>query len=266
MKNKDNIIRAQIIKEYFLVIAGSLILALGIYFFKFPNHFSFGGISGISMILADYFGFSSAGTLVLVINTVLLVIGFACLGKECGLKTIVGSATLSITLVVLERTVPLGAPLTDQPTLELFYGVLLPAIGSAVVFNVGGSTGGTDITALLLKKYTSLDIGTALLSTDIIITFGAFVFGAKAGLYSVLGLLLKSVLVDKVIESINECKCFEIITDNPEEISDYIIKQLHHSTTVIEATGGYTHLHKYVIISTMQRRNAVQLRRFIKAN
>jgi len=253
-------------KEYLYCIIGALFVAIGVYFFKFPNHFSTGGVSGISIILSSYFQIASAEKIMFMINMVLLIIGFMLCGRECGLKTFIGSMTLSGALLVLEQVCPIAQPLTDQPFLELIYAVLFPAVGSALLFNSGGSTGGTDIVALVLRKYTSLNIGTALLVSDIAITLGAFVFGPEIGLFSLLGLTIKSVAIDSIIENINLCKCFTIITDNPDEISSFIINQLKRSTTIMEATGGYSHNKTHIVISAMNRLQAVQLQRFLKTN
>lgn len=256
----------KLLREYALCIVGSLCVALGVYFFKFPNNFSTGGVSGISVVLGNYFKLSSASLISTVINAAMLVLGFAVLGRGCGLKTVVGTLTLSGALMLFEWLMPLSAPLTDEPLLELVFAIGLPAVGSALLFNCDGSTGGTDIVAMILKKHTRMNIGTALLISDIGITMLAFLFGAKTGLLSVLGLLAKTMVVDTVIESFNMCKCFQIITDEPDEIAEYITKELHRSCTVIEGVGGYTHAKKYMISAAMKRYQAAKLQKYLKAN
>ncbi|MBQ8510085.1 MAG: YitT family protein [Clostridia bacterium] len=252
------------IKEYLLCVAGAFCVALGVYFFKFPNNFSTGGVSGISVILGNYFHLSSASTVATVINMAMLVLGFAALGRGCGLKTVIGSVTLSGGLMLLEWLFPMEAPFTDEPLLELIFAILLPAVGSALLFHCDGSTGGTDIIAMILRKYTRMNIGTALLISDAGITALAFLFGPKTGLFSVLGLVFKTMLVDSVIESIDMCKCFSIITDSPDEIAQYITGTLGRSCTVLEGAGGYTHQQKYVVLSAMRRWQALKLQRYLK--
>ncbi len=254
------------IKEYLLCFVGSLFVAVGVYFFKIPNHFSTGGVSGISIILSGVFHLSSAGVIAAVLNVAMLVLGFAFCGKDCGMKTVVGSLTLSGALLILEPLVPMTAPLTDEPILELFFAVLLPAVGSAVLFNCNGSTGGTDIVAMILRRHTNLDIGSALLVSDLLITLGAFAFGIKTGLLSLLGLTMKTLIVDSVIENINLSKCFSIITANPDEISKYISGTLKRSSTVLEATGAYTRGKTHIVVSAMSRFQAIQLRKYLKSN
>lgn len=256
----------KIFKEYAMCVLGAFFVALGVYFFKFPNNFSTGGVSGISVVLGNYFKISSASTVSTVINGTMLVLGFAVLGHGCGLKTVIGTLTLSGALMLFEWIIPLSAPLTDEPILELVFAIGLPAIGSAILFNCDGSTGGTDIIAMILRKFTRMNIGTALLISDIGITLLAFLFGVKTGLFSVLGLFTKTMIIDTVIESFNMCKCFQIITDDPDAISEYITKDLHRSCTVIEGVGGYSHAKKYMISAAMKRSQAAKLQKYLKSN
>ena len=139
---------------------------------------------------------------------------------------------------------------------------MLPAVGSALLFNCNASSGGTDIVAMILKKYTGLtDIGKALFVSDSLIAFSAcFIFGMKTGLFSLLGLFLKAFVVDSVIESINLCKFFSIVTSKPEEVCQYIIHTLNHSSTVLNAEGAYSHTERKVILTACRRGEAVKLR------
>ncbi len=258
--------KKQTVSDYLTCAIGALLMAIGIYFFKFPNNFSIGGVSGLSIILSNYFHLSSAAVITTIINIVLLILGFVFLGRDCGAKTVLGTVVFSAALVLFEKLVPLSQPLTDQPFLELFFAVGLPAMGTAMLFNRNGSTGGTDIIAMILRKYSSMNIGTALLISDTIITMGSFLFGIKVGLFAILGLLMKSLVVDSVIESINQCKCFQIITDEPEEIAEFIKTVIGRSATIIEAKGAYTNQKKYLVIAVMWRYQAVQLRHYLKEN
>jgi uncharacterized membrane-anchored protein YitT (DUF2179 family) len=251
-------------REYARCVAGAFIVAVGTYFFKFPNNFSVGGVTGVAVILSNYFHLASAGTIVFVINIALLGAGLFVCGKDTFVKTTIGTLTLSASLILLEKVWPLTAPLTNQPLLELFFAVLLPAFGSAVLFDVNGSTGGTDIIAIILRKYTKVNIGTALLLSDAVITLGAFVFGAEVGLFSVLGLLLKTALIDYVIEGLHMSKCFAIITDKPDDICEFIKLKLNRGATVLDAVGSYSHGRRYYIVTVMNRYQGIQLRNYIK--
>ena len=252
------------VKEFLLITWSTLLIVVGVYFFKFPNHFTFGGVTGASIVIAKLTSLS-AGTVNLILNAVLLGIGFVFLGKGFGVKTVYAAVLLSVSLELLEKIDPLPAPLTDEPMLELVFAIVLPGFGSAILFNIGASSGGTDIVAMILKKYTSFHIGRALFLTDLFITLSAFiVFDIKTCLFSLLGLMAKSLVIDNVIENINLCKYFNVICSVPEPICDYIVNHLHRGATICDATGAFSHTHKYIVITALRRAQAVALRQYIK--
>ena len=284
---------------YFLFLnAGVLMLAVGIYFFKAPNGFATGGVSGISIILAkitkglltseqtkDFFAFLpdviknnlTQSVYMLIINSILLVVGVIILGKKCGALTFYCSLMMSAVNFLLEKFVPVEsipgaiigengvAKLTGQPMLELVFAVMLTGIGSAILFKCNASSGGTDIVALILKKYTSLNVGTALLITDVITAASTiFIFGVEVGLFSLLGLFAKVFVVDDILDSMNMCKSFTIITTKPRQIEDYITKKMKRGATVYHAEGAYTHKDKTVILTVCRRSEAIKLRKKVK--
>jgi uncharacterized membrane-anchored protein YitT (DUF2179 family) len=254
------------IKDYLLITLGVELVVIGVYFFKFPNNFSIGGVTGLAILLSNILGPKvSSGTIVLIINLILLAVGYLILGKNFGNRTTYGSILMSLSLKVLEFIVPMDGPMTQEPVLELAFAVILPATGSALLFNIGASTGGTDIVAMILKKYTSLDIGRALFCSDLVLTLFAFVvFDTQTGLLSLLGLLLKSTLVDTVIENLNLNKYFTIICEDPKPICEYITKHLHRSATVVCGKGAFSDQDRKIILTVMNRSQAVMLRKFIK--
>lgn len=254
----------KILSEYAVLTFATLLLVVGVYVFKFPNHFSFGGVTGISVILTAVLPVS-ASLLTNIINVSLLVFGFALLGRAFGIKTVYVTFVNTLGLWFLEKYFPMDAPLTNQPVLELIFAILLPAFSAAILFNMDASSGGTDIIAMVLKKYTSLDIGVALMITDTIVAVAAFFFyGPETGLFSVAGLLAKTLVIDGVIENINLCKFFTIISENPAPIVEYIHQELGRSATVEHAEGTYLHKDKTVILVVTKRRQAVHLRNFIR--
>ena len=253
--------------EWLMVTAGILIMTAGIYFFKFPNHFSTGGVTGIAIVLGHYVPSMTPATFVTVINIALLLLGFAVFGRSFGVKTVYASLLMSGTLQLLEAVCPMDAPMTSQPLVELMFAVGLPAVGSAILFNLGASSGGTDIVAMILRKYTSLNIGLALLCSDTIITVSAcFAFGMETGLFSVLGLIIKALFVDMVMDNLQVKKCFQIITSVPVPIEDYITKVLHRGATQLRGEGVYTHEGKTVLMTVVSRNEAILLRNFIRQN
>ncbi len=252
--------------EYGMITFAAVLLVIGVYFFKFPNNFSFGGVTGMAIVLSAVTPFS-AGTINFVINMALLVVGFICFGKEFGAKTVYVSVLMSLGLSGLERYYPMARPMTNEPVLELVFAIVLPALSSAILFNIGASGGGTDIIAMVLKKHSTINIGTALFLVDLMITVAAcFIFDAATGLFSFCGLMAKSLVIDGAIENINLCKYFTIVCDDPDPICDFIHEKLTRSATIFEAEGTYTHHKKYVILTVMKRGQAVQLRNYIRWN
>ena len=253
-----------LLRDYGILTLAVLFLDVGVYFFKFPNNFSFGGVTGISIVLNRLIPWS-ASSYNFAINMLLLIVGFVFVGRDFGIKTVFVSILSSSVLSLLEKYYPMSAPLTNEPVLELIFAIVLPAVSAAILFNVGASGGGTDIIAMVLKKHTSLDIGKALFCVDLLITVGAcFVFDIQTGLFSFTGLMAKTLVIDGVIENINLCKYFTIICENPEPIVDFIHKKLNRSATLFTAEGTYSHTPRKVILTVMKRSQAVQLRNFIR--
>ena len=271
-KNRTKKSLGKTIKYWSFLNLGILLMAVGIYFFKAPNGFATGGVSGVAIILANIFPITTQATYMLIINILLLFVGFIFLGKECSALTVYCSLMLSFENWIFELLLPLESPLTAYPLLELVYAVLLTGIGSAMIFKSKASSGGTDIVALILKKHTHMNVGTALLCTDFLIALATFIrfddggisLAAQTGLFSMLGLFAKVFVVDDIIDSINMCKSFTIITTKPTEINEFITKDVHHSATVIDAKGAYTGDGRSVLMTVCRRSEAIRLRKRIE--
>ena len=252
-------------KEFGLLNLGTIILTVGVYFFKFPNHFTTGGVSGLSIVINAIFPSLTMGTVNLILNLALLVLGWIILGASFGVRTAYASIVYSLLTVLLERLVPLTAPLTNEAFVELIFAVGLPALGSAILFSVNASSGGTDILAMLLRKFTSLEIGTALICTDFVVAASAcIVYDIRTGLFSILGLIIKALLVNQVSDNLRAYKVFQIVTTKPEMICDFIIHDLHHSATLMNAEGYYTHQNKKIVMTVVNRSQALRLQHFAR--
>lgn len=252
---------------YWLILnIGVLMLAVGIYFFQAPNGFAPGGISGVSIILARLLGQAIPQSVLLTaMNVLILIIGVIILGKECGFLTFYCAILYSVESMLLEYFIPLSGPLTDQPLLELIYSVSLTGIGGAIVFKCNASSGGTDIVALILRKYTNLNTGTALLLADLAVAISSiFIYDIKTGLFSLLGLFAKVFLIDDILDSLSMCKAFTIITTKSEEIREYIMTEMKHGATMHKAEGAYSGEEKQVIITVCRHTEALKLRRKVK--
>ena len=257
------------LKSFLYINLGIVLLTIGVYFFKNPNGFATGGVSGLSIILYNVFPVISQATYMMIINIALLILGVIVLGKECGLLTIYCSLLFSGLTSLLEVIIPITKPLTNYPLLELVYAVLLSGIAAAILFKFNASSGGTDIVALILKKHSNLNVATALLYTDLAIALCTFLrftetglqIDPQTGLFSLLGLFAKVFVVDDVIDSMNMCKAFTIITTKPDEINAYIMQDIRHGVTTYKGQGGYTGEDKTIIVTVCRITEAIKLRR-----
>jgi len=252
------------IKKILLLHIGIILLSIGVYFFKIPNGFSTGGVSGIATILSKITELTAA-QLITLLNGLLLVVGFMFLRKATGILTVYCSLLFSGLTWIFEFIFSITSPITNETFLEFVYAMLFTSIGSALIFYCDASSGGTDIIALIIKKYSKINPGKALLISDFFIATSAFVvFDVKTGLFSLLGLFAKAFIVDGFIENLNACKYFVVITSKRKEISEFIIKNLHHGATITPATGQFTGEEKTMIHTVCKRIEAIKLRSKIK--
>lgn len=255
-----------IFTEFITLTGATILLSAGIYVFRFQNNFTFGGVSGISMLIAALTNFT-ASDIMLILNIALLLLAFFTLGKEFAARSVYVTILYSSLISVFEKLFPMSQPLTDEPVIELVFAIITPAVASAILFHFDASSGGTDIIAMIIKKYTGSNIGTGLLVADALtVCCSFFVFGVKTGLFSLCGFLAKSLVIDTVIESINLCKYFNIVCTDPKPICDFICDELHRDATVYEAKGAFTNGDKCVVMTVMNRAQAIHLRNFIKSH
>ena len=258
---KKNIFTKDNLMFFIILNLGLIFTAVGIAIFKTPNHFAFGGTSGLSIILSTLFPKWNVGAFMWIVNAALVVLGFFFLGIRSMGWTVYSSFALSFYVSACEAIYPLSSPLTHDVFLELCFAVILPAVGAAMVFNVGASTGGTDIVAMILHKYTSLEIVRALLVSDLgIVLIAAYLYGAQTGLYCILGMILKCTVVDSAIESLNLRKVCTIISKYPEQVEEFIINDLHRSATEQKAFGIYTKKEQKVMMTVLTRSETNRLR------
>ncbi len=258
---------------------GLILTALAIVLFKTPNHFAFGGTSGVSVILSTLFPTMPVGAFMWIINIVLVALGFIFLERKANLWSVFASFELSGYVSLFEMLFPgasttsitgdmwldlcfavilpaigsamvfdIGASTGGTDILAMIlkrhstlcFAVILPAIGSAMVFDIGASTGGTDILAMILKRHSTLEIGRALLLVDIgIVCIAAVLYGPRVGLYCVLGLFAKTRVVDKALESIHLRKVCTLICKEPLKVETYIVKELNRTATISRGYGAF---------------------------
>lgn len=260
----------QTLREFLILSVGASLISVGIYFFEFLNHFTTGGVSGLSIILEGIFPAVGAATFMLVINTILMILAFLVIGRSFGSKTIYCSALISMETWMLEFFVARDVPLTSEPVLEALMMVLLPSLGSAMLFYFGASSGGTDIVAMMIKKFANVNISKGLFAADfgIVMLLLLCGFGFETWLFSVLGFIARILLVDVLLKGVNTSKYCTVITDpkHTEALKDYILKRLEKSATVSTAfRGAYRGEQKTVLLTAMTPRQAAEFRAFAKA-
>lgn len=254
--------------RWLLITLGSIMMATSVYFFQTPNGITLGGIAGVGFLLEQATKLSQ-GIWMLIINGALLILGLVILGKQCTLLTIYSSALYTGVINLLEvigKAANIQHPITGGNTfLALTYAILLFGVGGALIFNCGASSGGTDIIALIIKKFTHLNVGVTLFLVDfVVVCITIYSVNVEIALCSFMGLFAKTFLLDGVIEGLGRTKYITVITSMPEEIGKYILDGVHHGYTIYDARGGYTGDEKKIILTICKRSEAWKLKNKIK--
>ena len=274
-------IRRRTALRWILMTVGTLMMAASVFFFQTPNGITVGGVAGVALILSEVIDvpFLTQGVFIAIINVILIIIGLIILGKQCTVRTIYCSLLYTGVIWGLEQLIgPNGQPIylefpltksavtgESEKFMELCYAILLYGIGGALIFNCGSTSGGTDIIAMILKKYSKLNVGISLLIIDFVVVCTTFrPSSPDILLYSMLGLFAKNFLLDGVIEGIGKTKYITIITKRPDEIADYIINTVKHSYTIYDAEGGYSKEPKKIMITVCKRSEALKLKTKVK--
>lgn len=252
------------LKESILIILGVIITAIGVEYFYAPNNIAAGGISGLAIIINSYIPSLGIGLITFIANSIIFVLGYLVLGKEFGLKSIITGLGFSAAIWVIERFFSPYA-LTSDLMLASIFGTVISAFGIALVFNNNSSTGGTDILAKILNKYTHINLGMSLLIVDIIITvLCIFKFGLNIGLYAILSSFLLGIAIDKFIDGFNSCKEVFVISEKNREISDYILNNLERGCTYLQGKGAYTDSELKIVYAILERAQFIKLKNYIR--
>ena len=213
--NKNNI--ATVVKEYTLLTLGVILVAFGIQYFYAPNEIAGGGLSGMALVISHYVPALSVGTIILIGNIILFVISFILIGGDFGFKTIYASFMLSFVMDFMEKVLHSYA-LTNNMLLAIIAGTIIIATGVGIAFAINASTGGTDILAKILNKYTKFNIGISLLIVDLfVVVCGGLTFGLDKGIYSLLAVIANGLIVDTVIAKIEKIKSKKVESQSEEE-------------------------------------------------
>ena len=253
------------IREYALTTLGIVLTAIGLEYFLFPNDIAAGGVSGIALVINGITGWNIS-IMVFILNIILFIVAFVVLGKGFGGKSLYATVILSVVMEIIEKVFN-PVMLTENMFLASFFGSALLAMGSAIVFHQGASTGGTSILAAIISKFTPLGVGTALLLNDSIICLLAInVFGIDKGLFGFFSLILIGLLIDKFIDGFNTCKQVFIITSKADMVVNFINKDINRGCTVLNGKGGYTYSEVNIVYTVLSNNQFITLKNFIKEN
>ncbi|MFJ5759637.1 YitT family protein [Neobacillus sp. NPDC093182] len=247
--------------EYINVLIGSAIIALAFNVFLLPNQIASGGVSGISTILLSVFGWEPA-YVQWAFNIPLFIAGVILLGKQFGVKTLVGTIFLPF-VVFLTKNVD---PWTNDALLGALFGGIVVGLGLGIVFRGNGSTGGTDLAAQIITKYTGLTLGTSVVLIDgLIVLSAALVFDIERGLYALIALYVTSKTIDLVQVGFGRSKTAMIITNKQEEVREGILNKIDRGVTKLSAYGGFTDNERPVLMCVVDQREFTKLKQLVKS-
>lgn len=254
------------IKRFLFVNIGVILVAVGLHFFLVPNSLAVGGTSGLSIEINHLFPFIPVPYILTALNTILVVIGFIFIGADFGFYTVYASISLGVFLWLLELVVPLNQSLVEGDIfINLIFGIFIQAIGIGIVVNQGASTGGTDIVAKIVETYTRFSFGQGLIMSDGMVTLLAtLLYGPKLGMYALLGAIINSTVIDKMIAGFDTKYHITIITNKIEEINQFILVDLYRGSTLYEAKGGYKGDARTIIVTVVDKKDYVKLKEFIR--
>lgn len=246
--------------EYIYIIIGAAIIAVGFNVFLLPNEVASGGVSGISTILKGLFNWNP-GYVQYAFNIPLFIAGVIFLGKQFGARSLVGTLTLPFFVILTSN----WEPATLNPLLGALFGGISVGVGLGIVFRGRASTGGTDLAAQIIAKYTGLTLGTSVMLIDgLIVLSAAIVFDVEKGLYALIGLFVTTKTIDIIQLGFSQSKMVYIITNKQEEIRDAIYTEVNRGVTKLPAVGGYTEQERPILLVVVYQTEFSKLKQVVK--
>ena len=254
---------SSLIRETVILTAAVAIIAAAVYFFLLPSHASVSSISGLGIVLSNFIPLPLSA-ITMILNVVLLIIGFFTCGREFGAKTVYTSVMLPLFLGLFEKTFPDIGSLTDSQELDVLCYILVVSIGLSILFNRNASSGGLDIVAKIMNKYLHMDLGRAMsLSGMCVALSAALVYDKKTVVLSILGTYFNGIILDHFIFSHNVKRRVCIITKKEEALRRFIVEDLHSGATIYEAIGAYNMEKHNEIITIVDKSEYQKLMNYI---
>lgn len=261
MKKKVNYV--EVLKETAILTVAVAIIAAAVYFFLVPSHASVSSISGLGIVLSNFIPLPLSA-ITMILNVVLLIIGFITCGKEFGVKTVYTSVMLPVFIGLFEILFPNFGSMTDSQELDVLCYILVVSVGLSILFNRNASSGGLDIVAKIMNKYLHIELGRAMsLSGMCVALSAALVYDKKTVVLSILGTYFNGIILDYFIFDNNKKRRVCIITEKEEKLRQFIIKDLHSGATIYEAIGAYNLEKHNEIITIVDKSEYQKLMAFI---
>lgn len=265
MKTKKNFIK-NIIFEFIIINVGAAIAAAAIFFFMIPSHVVVGSGSALAMVLSNFIEIPVSG-IMLIINVVLLTLGFLLIGPEFGIKTVYSAIMVPAYMGLFELLLPDFQSLTNDPLLDMVGYILVVGVGSAILFSRNASSGGLDIVAKIMNKYLKMELGRAMSISGIAVALtSAFVYDTKTVVLSVIGTYFCGMMLDYFIFGMGLKRRVCIISSKHDEFVRYIVHELHSGATIYESYGAYDNTPRKEIVTIVDKSEYRRLMEFIRKN
>jgi len=258
MLNKRNIL------DFLIITGGTGIVAIAVYFFMLPSHVSVGSATAFAMVLSNFIPLPIS-VITFVMNVILLILGFLLIGPEFGVKTVYSTLLLPVMLGILEILLPNFQSLTADPLLDVVCYILVVGIGLAVLFSRNAASGGLDIVAKIMNKFTGIELGKAMSLSGILVALSsALVYDKKIVVLSVLGTYFGGLIVDNFIFGINIKRRVCILSQKHDEILHFILHDLHSGATIYNSIGAFNHTERQEIVTIVDKQEYRQLMDYIR--
>ena len=252
------------IKDFLIITGGTGIVAIAVYFFMLPSHVSVGSAAALAMVLSNFIPLPIS-VINFIMNVFLLVLGFALIGPEFGVKTVYSTLLLPVMLGILEILLPDFQSLTQDPMLDVICYILVVGIGLAILFSRNAASGGLDIIAKIMNKFLRMDLGKAMsLSGMLVALSSALVYDKKIVVLSVLGTYFGGIMVDNFIFGINIKRRVCILSQKHQEILQFILHSLHSGATLYDSYGAFNHTLRQEIVTIVDKQEYRLLMDFIR--
>lgn len=257
-------IRKNTIKEYLTISVGTVIIAIAVYFFMLPSHLTVGSATALAMVLSNYIPLS-VSAITMIMNIVLLIIGFLLVGSEFGFKTVYCGILLPLLLGILEVLFPDFQSITQDPMLDVICYILVVGVGLGILFTHNASSGGLDIVAKLMNKYLGMELGKAMSISGILVALSsALCYDKKIVVLSVLGTYFGGMMVDHFLFGINIKRRVCIISPELDEIVRFILHDLHSGATINEIIGAYDNTPRREVIAIVDKQEYRRLMDYVR--